>query len=158
MGCQGEEFTAGLLHDFGRMLLAVCFPREFPQLDDMTFEEDGLRVIEHERAIIGIDHCELGAWYAEENRLPQVLVDAIRFHHSPQTATAGRLTALTAVSDHMANHLQRHGVAYDYDIASNTAIAVLQDSGVNALESRIRDIAGHLMEDVVTEVEELVGF
>ncbi|MFO1093187.1 MAG: HDOD domain-containing protein [Planctomycetaceae bacterium] len=32
-GYQGEEFTTGLLHDIGRILLAVCLPEQFAQVD-----------------------------------------------------------------------------------------------------------------------------
>lgn len=158
IGCHGEEFTAGLLHDFGRMLFAVCFPKEFPKIDQMEFDEESLNFIDREREIIGIDHCEIGAWYAEENGLPGVFADAIRFHHTPERALAGRLTSLVAVSDHMANHLQRHGAADGYDIQKNNAISVLDDRGAEGVNTRINDIALHLMDEVVAEVEDLLGF
>ena len=39
LGFQGEEFACGLLHDFGRTLLAVADSDLFQQADRMTFEE-----------------------------------------------------------------------------------------------------------------------
>ena len=38
-GFQGEEFAAGLIHDFGRILLAVCMPNQFSKADPLDFDE-----------------------------------------------------------------------------------------------------------------------
>ena len=158
-GFQGEEFTAGLIHDFGRTLAAVCFSTEFRQVDQLTFEEGSGNFSEDERRVWGTDHCELGAWFVAVNGLPDALVSAVRFHHTPEKAgAAGRLTALTAVSDHMANHLQRFGSAEGYQPDDCPFTAVLEQCGVARAGLRLRKSAVSLMEKTVAEVEELIGF
>ena len=130
IGYQGEEFTAGLLHDIGRMLIGVCLPDRAAELDLMDFD-DSPRLLDHEQQLCGVDHCELGAWFAKENGLPSPLADAVRFHHQPTRASRNhRLIALTAACDHMANHLQRHGDPEGYDPAENQALEVLEAAGV----------------------------
>jgi HD-like signal output (HDOD) protein len=110
----GEEFSAGLLHDVGRILLLLADPECFARADALDFhEEPGL--LERERAAIGIDHCALGAWFGENSKLPEVLIEAMRSHHEPDSAaSAPRLVALVAAADHMANHLQRGEEADTY--------------------------------------------
>jgi HD-like signal output (HDOD) protein len=103
----GEEFSAGLLHDVGRTLLLLADPECFARAAGLDFRDDGA-VLGREREAIGIDHCALGAWFGENSNLPDVLIRAMRSHHEPGSAegSAG-LVALVAAADHMANHLQR---------------------------------------------------
>ena len=54
LGYQGEEFTAGLLHDFGRTLMAVCLPERSSELDLLDFD-DSPRLLEQERLLSGTD-------------------------------------------------------------------------------------------------------
>jgi HD-like signal output (HDOD) protein len=129
-GFDGEEFTASILHDFGRLLFAVCLPERLEEIDPLDFDETPF-VTRREQDITGVDHCELGAWFAVANRLPEELVEVVRLHHTPEEArVAPRLVALVAAADHLANHLQRNGGPAEYDCRSNTAIELLERSGI----------------------------
>src|SRR6056297_1482904 len=119
VGFEGEEFTAGLLHDFGRLLLAVAAPEEFPRADTLSFEEDE-EFLSRETAVLGIDHCQFGAWFAKHNRLPRSLVAAIQFHHLPEMHHPdSKLIALVAAADHLASFFQRSGDWSQYDVELN---------------------------------------
>ncbi len=116
---QGEEFTAGLLHDLGRILLAVTMPADFSQADPLDFVEDA-HILERERRLLHTDHCQLGAAYGQQNRLPSTAVAAIQFHHHPLDAKDHRgIIGLVAAADHMANFLQRGDPSAVYDPAGN---------------------------------------
>lgn len=109
LGFEGEEFTAGLLHDFGRFLVAITMPEEFADFDPLNFEESPEMLLQ-EFEVAGTDHCRLGAWFARNNQLPPAIVSVILHHHEPELAEQHqRLAALIAVADHLANHLQRFG-------------------------------------------------
>ena len=41
LNLHGEEFSAGLMHDIGRLLLLVLCPDEYAELDDASFDERG---------------------------------------------------------------------------------------------------------------------
>lgn len=82
LGFQGEEFTGCLLHDFGRMLLAVLMPAEFSAIDPLDFDES-VDVLSRESDAIGTNHAELAAWYVADNSLPASLIEAVRWHHDP---------------------------------------------------------------------------
>lgn len=125
LGLIGEEFTAGLIHDVGRSLLGVLAPADFALADPLDFDESDA-TLQRERIVMRTDHCELGGWFIAYNKLPDPLVDVVRYHHSPQAATENRkLVAVTAVADHMANYLQRHGTPDGYEPEENSAIEVL---------------------------------
>jgi putative nucleotidyltransferase with HDIG domain len=75
----GRAFTAGLVHDIGKLLLDRPLSEVLSEpLAGCDFEEMTVR----ERAILGFDHAEAGAALAEAWNFPPFLVDVIRYHHS----------------------------------------------------------------------------
>ena len=67
LNMESEEFTAGLLHDLGRILFAVCMPRRRDEIDPLDFRE-GDGILDRERDAVGTDHCALGGQFAAEER------------------------------------------------------------------------------------------
>lgn len=140
---QGEEFTAGLLHDLGRLLLGALFPESFPALHEVQ-RLGTVESLKLEEEIIGTDHAVVGCYFAIANRLPEELTEAIRFHHEPEAATcAPKLTATTAVAAELsAQCLTNSDDAYD--VADNPylpafAVAYGQEKR-DELESKIASI------------------
>lgn len=92
-----QAFTAGLLHDIGKVVLAVYFEDEFVRVLAWRDEHDCL-IREAEHAVLGFDHTEIGAHIARHWKLPRLLINAIQFHHSiPRVATP--LSELVHVAD-----------------------------------------------------------
>lgn len=148
LGFQGEEFTAGIIHDIGRTLFAVFCADEFDKIDSLDFDESP-EILKHELQVIGIDHSRLGVWYAVQNDLPKALQEVIYRHHKPEFAASEhkKLTALIAVADHMANYLQRTGSGAGYNLSTNSAVAVLSPYVVPPFETHLAEIAPQLMQE-----------
>lgn len=97
-----SAFTAGLLHDLGKVALANTARERYQAVIARTYN-DGVAFHEAEREEFGFDHAELGALVAEKWKLPEALVLAIRHHHDepdaypPGAVEQGRLIALTSV-------------------------------------------------------------
>jgi len=143
----GAEFSAGLLHDLGRILLLLADPECFALAGGLDFrEEPGLLL--RERAAIGIDHCALGAWFGEHSKLPDSLIEAMRFHHDPGSAEpSNRLLDLVGAADHMANHLQRGEEVEDYDPEENLGLAHLCARWATARKDRLLGAIPTMMEE-----------
>jgi HD-like signal output (HDOD) protein len=159
LGFFGEEFTAGLIHDLGRTLLAIAAPPEtFEQADPVDFDELD-DVLIRERNILGSDHCALGAWYASENDLPDELIACIMFHHDPAQAPEEhrRLVLLTSTADHISNHLQRALDVERYELESNLAFALLAKSSRPGTLDRMRDAAPDLIQKSVQDCVEMMS-
>ena len=125
LGFDGDEFSSGLLHDLGRILLVLADADCAARADVMNFHEDG-GLLERERSAIGVDHCALGSWFGEHSQLPQTLIHAMRHHHELNPpADSHKLVALVATADHIANHLQEGKEAKDYQPLDNVALAGL---------------------------------
>lgn len=82
-----HSYLSGLLHSIGQIALYQAFPATYPLL--LTSEaSDGHNLLRAERKAFNTDHCELGAALLERWHLPDHLIDAAQFHHSPDQAHA----------------------------------------------------------------------
>lgn len=157
LGFAGEEFTAGLIHDIGRILLVFSAPRQTLQVDATTFDESEA-TLNREEDLFGINHCELGAWYAAENHIPEELAEVVRYHHQPHLATKNfPLTALVSVCDHMANHWQRFGNLDDYPSDENHALKLLEAFATLDLTTTLVDYTRPILETATHEASELMA-
>ena len=153
----GEEFTAGLVHDFGRTLLAVAFPNSFSEFDPLDFDES-MNVIERENNAIGSNHCDLGAWFAQDQGLPDVLRDVIQYHHRLEIETScPRLIALIAVADHMANHIQREDSSSGYCAHENPGLKWLEKTGVQDAATRLEIVCCEIFDKAISDAHEVFG-
>lgn len=97
-----EAFTAGLLHDLGKIAFNNTSRKKYTQVINRVYNE-GATFVEAEQDEFGFDHAELGACVMAKWQMGRSLENAIRHHHSPG-AMAGlslsdqRLTALTSVA------------------------------------------------------------
>jgi len=83
-------FVAGLLHDLGKLLIAISMPHE-SGLIQALFESGDLALEECERQIIGATHPALSGLALRKWNLPGPIQTAVAFHHAPQQANEGQL-------------------------------------------------------------------
>jgi HD-like signal output (HDOD) protein len=96
-GDVGDAYTAGLLHEMGRLALASAFPAAYARLAAEMPEEERLRA---EDSTFGVTHAEAGAVLAAEWKLPASIITSMRFHHVGECSGDGsgiaRIVALGA--------------------------------------------------------------
>ena len=95
-----DAFTAGLLHDVGKLMLADSLPNEFAKALALAAAEK-IPQAEAEQAVFGATHAGLAAYLFGLWGLPAGIVEAVAFHHTPERSDLKKCTALTAV--HVAN-------------------------------------------------------
>ena len=78
----GEAYTAGILHDIGRLGLIAVDPARYMQVLDQAAANGG-DLCHHERETYGLDHTVAGEWLATTWGLPLFIRNAIRDHHLP---------------------------------------------------------------------------
>jgi HD-like signal output (HDOD) protein len=78
----GVEFTAGLLHDIGIIVLDQYFHDDFMAALEISNNEN-LPLVQAEERLMGVNHTHLGAWLASIWNLPPNIVDVILYHLEP---------------------------------------------------------------------------
>jgi len=84
-----EAYTAGLLHDIGRMGLLAAYPLEYANVLSVAVDYS-FDVLHCEKELFDIDHCEAGAWMAEQWKLPAMLANIAAHHHDPLPAVPAK--------------------------------------------------------------------
>jgi putative nucleotidyltransferase with HDIG domain len=112
-----ESFTAGLLHDVGKLILSENPSVNYLQVVARA-REGKLRLVDAERAAFEATHAEVGAYLLDLWGLPLPLVEAVAWHHEPARVSEPVFGPLTAV--HVANVLDQkttcpEGVADELD-------------------------------------------
>jgi putative nucleotidyltransferase with HDIG domain len=79
---QDYAFVAGLLHDIGRLVLAISFPDEYARVIEACVRDD-ITVSEAELRVLGVDHQRAGQLLAETWRFPPLIQRAIGHHDAP---------------------------------------------------------------------------
>lgn len=78
-------FTAGLLHDIGKLVTAIRRPDDWQAIRDLAEAEEMLET-EAEDEYWGLDHAVIGALVLRSWDLPADLVEPVNWHHSPALA------------------------------------------------------------------------
>ncbi len=103
-----NSFTAGLLHDIGRLILAARFPEKYRSVMAYRSEHD-CHLIEAEQEILGFGHTQIGAALAVCWKFPPEIAVAIANHHNPVNTPANSFTDLVHLADVMAYVLEFAG-------------------------------------------------
>jgi len=121
-------YTAGLLHDVGRLALLACHPNEYGGMLAVARDND-FDELECERQLFDADHCNTGAYLAHQWQLPEDIAASIAHHHDPSPRDGSTL-AVTCAASLVADHLgyaviEREGRP---DLAESLAAAPVPDT------------------------------
>ena len=96
-------YTAGILHDIGRIALAVVQPQSYAALLE-NYRGPVAGLLEAERELFGMDHCETGSQLIAEWKLPEEFEAPLAEHHlARRTDGAWSAAELIKVSCRMAD-------------------------------------------------------
>jgi len=96
------SFTAGLLHDAGKLVFIANMAEKYKTAADSASRQK-VSLKNAEEQAFGVNHADLGALLFASWGMPQILIDAVGWHHEPCLSEDRAFSLLSAV--HIANAL-----------------------------------------------------
>lgn len=107
----GLVYLAGLLHNFGFLLLGHLFPPEFKLLNKLVAAHPESPVTALEKCVLGMGqaqnllemgHARIGSWLMQSWQMPEEIVVTLQEHHNPAYAGDHAVFPhLVMISDHI---------------------------------------------------------
>ena len=104
-------FTAALLHDIGKIVLAQSLNGVYSKVIKET-EMNQQSLLDAEKKILGVNHAEVGGQLLERWKFPPNIVSAVWFHHTPKGAGAHQRLASIVYLGNMISFFMGHGYGH----------------------------------------------
>ena len=131
---EAAAYTAGLLHDLGKLLLIHLHPFAFQAIQDYALQH-GLKLSVAEKLFLGTTTHEMAAHFAEKQGLPKCFADVMRWMDNPEAATEN--TELVAIVS-LARDLCRHNhVGFCGDTPKDEAVPLEDTPEWQVLRGRV---------------------
>ncbi len=149
-GLENNAFSAGLIHDVGKLILDRPVLNRKKKFDE--YLEGGERTFfDAEQKILGFDHAEIGYDICRHWKIPEILGNAIRHHHDPWQDGQDELTPIVFMADtiaHMAESMQLAGVIesglkavmYMTDDATMTYLGLEEDTVAEIMSNTLEAV------------------
>jgi putative nucleotidyltransferase with HDIG domain len=119
---EASAFTAGLLHDVGKLVLGLRLGDTYWELLEDAIGDGG--AAEAERAALSCDHATVGGWLLQLWGMPPDLVEAVALHTEPLVTDQGLdTTTIIAVADRLLHATDANGTARE-DVLDELRAAV----------------------------------
>jgi HD-like signal output (HDOD) protein len=123
-------FTAGLLHDVGRLLMLMALPEETAEAESLRLQ-CAREICDIEQRVAGFDHAEVGQALLLHWNLPKTLCASVLYHHNPRVALSAPIeSALIHIADHVAHCAQESRDRFGSSF--HDPYAALLDADLNA--------------------------
>ena len=98
-------FSAGLLHDIGKIVLCCFLPTEYEKFTAERHADRKSASFDIEERALGYTHAQIGSLLAVQWKLPTKLGESITFHHQPEVPAVPEPICYVV---HMANYIAKH--------------------------------------------------
>ena len=106
-----EAYTAGLIHDIGKIILDPYIVDQKELIDDYL-EREEKTFLDAENHFFGFNHAEIAYEVCKQWNFPESIATAIRFHHGPSASNGHVLAYILHMADYQA---KVSGTGYEQD-------------------------------------------
>ena len=140
-----DIYAAGLLHDIGKIILLLEFPKEYKEAMNEA-KLKNITIVETEGDHFIANHADIGSWLAEKWLFPRNLVEVIKYHHNPHLSKNAPIeTAIVHLADIL---LRAKGVGF----AGDPFVPAVNSVAFEALKLSETDL-----KEILEEMENALG-
>ncbi|MCD4755287.1 MAG: HDOD domain-containing protein [Deltaproteobacteria bacterium] len=140
-----DIYAAGLLHDIGKIILLLEFPKEYKEAMNEA-KLKNITIVETEGDHFIANHADIGSWLAEKWLFPRNLVEIIKYHHNPHLSKNAPIeTAIVHLADIL---LRAKGVGF----AGDPFVPAVNSVAFEALKLSETDL-----KEILEEMENALG-
>ena len=153
-------FTAGLLHDVGRLLMLMKLPDEIGKAESIRLQSKK-PICEIEQGLVGFDHAEVGHALLLHWNMPANLCASVLYHHNPKDAHDAHLeAALIHIADNVTHAAQEskdplgspfydpYGALLDSDLNA----VEISDAGIACSQAEALSLTNIGKEDIIEAI------
>ncbi|MFZ2991034.1 HDOD domain-containing protein [Ideonella sp.] len=142
-----QAFLAGLMHDFGQLVLAMHCPARADAALALA-QSEGLRLEDAEMQTMGTDHARVGEMLAKHWHFPSEIANAIAQHHRPELGLPAQglhLAGLVHLSHALAHGLDANpdqdgvGLLLEHELCARR---------INLQALEVRDLLAHMARSI----------
>jgi HD-like signal output (HDOD) protein len=97
-----RAYTAGIMHDIGRLGLLKTYPKEMSAVLGEQYN-DTQGALSAERETLNVDHTRAGAWLIKNWALPREFAEICEHHHEPLNTNDSEILQLVKVACNIAD-------------------------------------------------------
>ena len=129
---RGLAYLAGLLHNFGQLLIGHLFPPQFSLINGYVEVNPNIAIEDVEYFVLGVTHQEIGAWLMQNWHMPEELIVAVRWHsHEEFWSNHAVYSNLVLLSNRLLKRIQLSASVKDTLPANILESLSLDESRVN---------------------------
>lgn len=99
-----DAFTIGFLHDIGKVILNLYDAQKYQTVKGMI--KDGIDPLIAENTVYDIDHAEVGFLLVKKWKLPVLLANCIKYHHTPLSSSMPKASSIIYLADKISQNAQ----------------------------------------------------
>jgi len=145
-------FTAGLLHDIGKLVISTFLDEHNMELMEMLPKGENT-FVKMEDMLLGTNHTEVGELIADKWGLPETIIMGARWHHDPDSCDDEKYQVLVDLI-HLSNVLAR-SLGFGNDVGElSRAVKKTSIKRLGLNQQIIEEVAS----EAATKVQQMQGF
>lgn len=138
--------TAGILHDIGRVAMAASMPHSYARVLEVEANQP-VDLLQIEREICGIDHCEAGLTLVNAWELPAAFIEITSRHHDEHAVSQG-VVSLVRPSCRLADAVGFPVVKYRAPRGYEEILAEFPEAVRHGLPTDARELASCVKKEI----------
>ncbi len=143
--------TAAFLHDIGILIIREFFPDEYEEINLLATEQN-INRLKAEEIVLGTNHSEIGKMILQKMNLPDLISEAVKFHHLPSKANEALLiSAIIHLSDLMISFMGMSNIDWDNDLQVDDNIISILNLNSGRYGDQLTFVFHELLQEIINK-------